>query len=167
MESLKCHVCGKPAVVHLEQMVNGMKQVVNLCEACARSHGVLPNHVKQFYLAKNIGATLFGDLIPSIVSDSRCNHCGYTLELLRKSGNLGCPQCYENLKEKLLPIIQNMQKSLKHRGKQPKGFVTNPKKNSQKISLEEKLRRAIEGEHFEEAAKIRDQLRLLSENGND
>jgi protein arginine kinase activator len=123
--------------------------------------------VKPFCLAKNIGATLFGDLTSSMIADPHCNHCGCTLELLRKSGNLGCFQCYENFKEKLLPVMKNMQKSLKHRGKQPKGFVTNPPKNSQKSALEEKLREAIKGEDFEEAAKIRDQLRLLSEDGND
>jgi protein arginine kinase activator len=161
MESLKCSICGKPAAVHIEQVVHSIKQTINLCESCARSYGVLTSNVLPFSVAKNIGAALFGDLDPSETVHDCCEHCGYTMELFKKTSNVGCPQCYESLREKLLPLIENMQKNLEHIGKQPKGFIIGAKKALTKESLEEKLQRAIEGERFEEAAKIRDKLRSL------
>jgi protein arginine kinase activator len=166
MESLKCSICGKPAAVHIEQIVHSIKQTINLCEACARSYGVLTNHVMPFSVAKNIGAALFGDLNPAMTVHDCCEHCGYTMELFKKTGQLGCPQCYESLQEKLLPLIKNIQKNWNHIGKQPRCFTVSGKKALTRESLEEKLRLAIEGERFEEAARLRDKLRSLKdENG--
>jgi protein arginine kinase activator len=159
MEFLKCSICKKPAVVHIEQMINGVQRVIHLCETCARNYGVLPNNVLPFSVAKNIGAALFGDLDPSQKSSRCCDNCGYTLELFKETGQLGCAHCYEGLKKKLLPLIENMQKGVRHIGKRPKGFILRTNDVSQRKVLEGKLRQAIEGEHFEEAAKIRDQLR--------
>jgi protein-arginine kinase activator protein McsA len=62
-----------------------------------------------------------------------------------------------------------MQKGLKHMGKRPKSFTLVGKVGNdvaQRKVLEEKLRQAIEGEHFEEAARIRDQLRSLQGENN-
>jgi protein arginine kinase activator len=165
MELLKCSICGKPAAVHIEQVVQGMKQSISLCEACARGYGVLANNAVPFSVTQNISTALFGNLSLSLVSQSSCQRCGYTMELFKKTGYLGCAQCYEHLGEQLLPLIENMQKKLHHRGKRPKGFAVGEEKDLTRESLEKELRQAIEAEHFEEAAKIRDQLRLL-QNGN-
>jgi protein arginine kinase activator len=81
-------------------------------------------------------------------------------------GYVGCAQCYEDLKNKLLPLIGNMQKGVRHIGKQPKGFIPRTEDMAERKVLEKKLRQAIEGEHFEEAAKIRDQLRALQGESN-
>ncbi|MDR3317270.1 MAG: UvrB/UvrC motif-containing protein [Puniceicoccales bacterium] len=166
MESLKCSICGQPAAAHIERIVQTIKQSINSCETCARSYGVLTNNMMPFSVAKNIGAALFGDISSSISSHDYCNNCGHTVDLFKKTGNLGCPQCYDYLEEKLLPLIENMQKSLVHIGKQPKGVVIDTQKVLTKELLEEKLQQAIEREHFEEAAQIRDKLRSL-QNGND
>ena len=37
---LKCDLCGKPATVHLTQIVNSKMHKVDLCEACAQAKGV-------------------------------------------------------------------------------------------------------------------------------
>ncbi|MDR1590695.1 MAG: UvrB/UvrC motif-containing protein [Puniceicoccales bacterium] len=166
MELLKCSICGNPAAVHIEQVVQGMKQSISLCEACARGYGVLTSNMVPFSVAQNIGTALFGDLSLSLVSQGSCQRCGYTVELFKKMGYLGCAQCYEHLGKQLLPLIENMQKSLQHVGKRPKGFVVCEEKNLTKESLEEKLQQAIVAEQFEEAARIRDQLRVL-QNEND
>ncbi|MDR2812666.1 MAG: UvrB/UvrC motif-containing protein [Puniceicoccales bacterium] len=166
MELLKCSICGKPAAVHIEQVVKGIKQSIGLCEACARGYGVLVSKMVPLTVAQNIGTALFGDLSLSIAAQGSCKHCGYTMEFFKKTGCLGCFQCYEHLSRQLLHLIENMQKGLHHIGKRPKGFTIHGDKNLTKESLEEQLWQAIKAEHFEEAAKIRDQLRLL-QNGND
>jgi protein arginine kinase activator len=165
MELLKCSICGKPAAVHIEQVVQGMKQSISLCEVCARGYGVLTNNVVPFSITQNISTALFGNLSLSLVPQGNCQHCGYTMEFFKKTGYLGCAHCYEYLGEQLLPLIENMQKKLHHRGKRPKGFAVGEEIDLTRESLEKELRQAIEAEHFEEAAKIRDQLRSL-QNGN-
>ena len=39
-ESLHCDLCGKPATVHLTQIIKNQIQKVDLCEDCAQSKGV-------------------------------------------------------------------------------------------------------------------------------
>jgi protein arginine kinase activator len=160
-------MCGHPAIVHIEQEVNGIRQLINLCEVCARNYGVLPSHVLPFSISQNIGVALFGGIDSSMIAHHCCKNCGCTLELLKKTGYLGCAQCYKHLQEKLLPLIKDMQKSLKHVGKRPRGFTSESPSISQREVLEERLRQAIETENFEEAVKIRDQLRLLFQDEND
>jgi protein arginine kinase activator len=166
MESLKCSICGKPAAVHIEQVIQGIKQSISLCEFCARSYGVLTNNMTPFSVVQNIGTALFGDLSLPFAPAVNCQHCGYTMELFKKTGYLGCAHCYEYLDKQLLPLIENMQKSLHHMGKRPKGVIVSNEKDSTKEALEDQLRQAIGAEHFEEAARVRDQLRAL-QNGND
>jgi protein arginine kinase activator len=159
MELLKCSICGNPAAVRIEQIVQNIKQSINLCESCARNYGVLTKDMMSFSVVKPIGAALFGDLSLSMTAPNCCHHCGYTIDFFRKTGNVGCPRCYECFDKQLLPLIERMQKSLQHMGKRPKNFSMPVEKNLTKESLEKKLQRAIELEDFEEAAKIRDQLR--------
>jgi protein arginine kinase activator len=142
-----------------------MKQSISLCEVCARGYGVLTSNVAPFSITQNISTALFGNFSLSLAPQGSCQHCGYTMEFFKKTGYLGCAHCYECLGEQLLPLIENMQKKLHHRGKRPKGFAVGEEKDLARESLEKELRQAIEAEHFEEAAKIRDQLRSL-QNGN-
>jgi protein arginine kinase activator len=159
MELLKCSICGNPAVVRIEQVVQNMKQSVNLCESCARNYGVLTKDMMPFSVIKPIGAALFGDLNLSMADPDCCHRCGYTVELFQKTGNLGCSRCYEYFGKQLSPLIERMQKNLQHIGKRPRHFSMPVEENSTKESLRKKLQLAIEREDFEEAAKIRDQLR--------
>ena len=37
---IKCSLCGKPATVHLTQIINNKIHKVDLCEDCAKAKGV-------------------------------------------------------------------------------------------------------------------------------
>jgi protein arginine kinase activator len=171
MESLKCSICGKVAVVHLQQMVGGSEQTVWLCATCARNYGVFPRGALPFSVVKNVEVALFSDF--NVNENAKyCLHCGCTMELFQKNGSLGCAQCYEDLRGDLLPLLENIQKSLKHMGKNPRNFVpmvkkSTTKKSTDQASLVEQLQKAIDEERFEDAAKIRDQLRLGAKNESD
>jgi protein-arginine kinase activator protein McsA len=76
------------------------------------------------------------------------------------------------LKQDLLPLLENIQKSLKHMGKSPEKFEpmvkkSTAKKSTDQTSLVQQLQRAIDEERFEDAAKLRDQLRLRTKNEGD
>ena len=163
MDAPKCSICGRPAIVHLQQVVGGVEQKIELCEVCARNYGVLPNDESPFSVLKSISSALFSQLGSSI-RGARCSQCGCTSESFRERGQLGCAQCYQDLEDKLLPLLGNAQKSLQHIGKFPKTFKKNEPKSSSLDDLSAKLKRAIDEERFEDAAKLRDQIRNFQEN---
>jgi len=105
--------------------------------------------------------------------NKNCTSCGITLKEIAKTGRLGCPQCYDNFGDELNVILQHTQAgALKHVGKVPKHHKEEIKKKKkeeleelpveEKIKrLEKRLERVIKKEHYEKAAKIRDQIKKL------
>lgn len=163
-ESMKCDICGKPATVHLTQIIENKVQKVDLCESCAQEKGVTsPEH---FSLTDLIGkaAGEFGEEVgPADPNGLRCPNCGCTPRSFKKHGRLGCPQCYEALKSILMPMLENMHKDIRHKGKKLEGVAEQVEFSQQINDLEENLRRAIEDERYEDAAAYRDQIRSLRE----
>jgi protein arginine kinase activator len=163
MEPLKCSICGGEAAVHLQQVIGGTEQSIHLCTACARNYGVLPVQ-SSFSITNNVGVLLFGGAISAANPQCFCRHCHCTLESFKKDGHLGCAQCYDDLKDDLFSLLENLQKSLTHVGKKAK--VSEPKAAPPVVPapLKDQLKTAIAEERFEDAAKIRDQLRTQNEN---
>ncbi|WP_337740378.1 UvrB/UvrC motif-containing protein, partial [Allisonella histaminiformans] len=107
-----------------------------------------------------------------------CPSCGTTYQDFRQSGKLGCPSCYEAFREKLRPLFQQAGGSHNHTGKGPKisiskdgdadtsGSVKNPeveKKVSPEVAeLNKKLLQCIKEERYEDAARIRDEIKRIS-----
>lgn len=93
-------------------------------------------------------------LIPPLSTHTmQCPACGFTSEDVRKTGRLGCPECYEAFSSMLQEVLNDCQKGLHHSGKIPSKM-----QGVRKDRLEKELRQAIAEERFEDAAKIRDQL---------
>lgn len=95
------------------------------------------------------------------VSNKRCPKCGMSWLDFRQKGRLGCSECYEIFEAELQPIINQLQGSLEHKGKIP---VQQGKEIAiqRKISiLRNDLQQMVNEQKFEEAAKIRDQIREM------
>jgi len=89
----------------------------------------------------------------------KCPNCKMTYADFKKIGRLGCGECYVTFKKYLGPLLKRIHGSSQHIGKSP-SKVTRVLK--EKIDLQElrlKLQKAIENEAFEEAARIRDQIK--------
>jgi len=97
----------------------------------------------------------------------RCEHCGMTYEQFLQQGMVGCAKCYEYFNKVLSRSIKSLHGTDIHVGKQPKGYVSWLNKIVNELSEIEKksilLQEAIEKEEFEEAAKLRDEIRRLKE----
>ena len=90
-------------------------------------------------------------------------------------GQLGCGQCYKAFKKNLLPLLKRIHGSTQYFGKMPAvsgaqagaGGRTQAAKvkalsDAQQLQdLRAKLQKAIQGEEFEEAARLRDRIREL------
>lgn len=82
----------------------------------------------------------------------------------KKDGLLGCPGCYEAFREKLRPAFQHMQGAHRYEGDEPKKAEV--KEESPELTdLRNKLSKLVADENYEEAAKVRDEIHKLEEEG--
>jgi len=89
-----------------------------------------------------------------------CPVCGCSQERFEQSGRFGCPQCYHSFGGLVQGILQRMHSGLQHVGKIPAGQKTEEVAAARRTHLEEELEQAIEREDYEEAARLRDEIRL-------
>ncbi len=162
-----CNVCGlEEATIHLTEIINSKMVELHLCEQCAYEKGT---DVKQYLN--------FNELIEGL-SDApgtqkssekkealRCKGCGISFEEFGKSGRLGCPECYQTFSKSLMPLIKRIQKASQHVGKKPTKISGEVKFHMELRELHERLRKLVEQEAFEDAAKVRDLIRQLEEKG--
>lgn len=168
---MECQKCGKaPAKVFLTQIVNGKMLKVDLCENCAREMGV--TNTEGFSMADlflSMGLEKKGGeqphLLPPPVAleEAICEHCGYTLEDLKKTGKLGCAECYKTFEGTLEEVLREVQKKPSHQGKVPARQIRMQGSLDHLKELEISLQEAISNERFEEAARLRDEIRILRE----
>jgi protein arginine kinase activator len=157
---MQCDVChSKEATVFLTQIVDGKMQKVNLCESCSKEKGV--NDPTGFALADlllGLGASQEIEKTPASV---KCPVCGFTQADFKKTGRLGCSNCYSVFADGILPMLKNMHKGPTHTGKTPAAFHQSSQRDEKIKALHESLQSAIDSEEFEKAAELRDQIRLV------
>jgi protein arginine kinase activator len=87
-----------------------------------------------------------------------------TYDDFRKVGRLGCAECYPTFKRSLGSLLKRIHGSPMHVGKSPLRLLKSSKvAKSELLELKRKLEKAIEQEAFEEAARLRDQIRRLEQ----
>jgi protein arginine kinase activator len=154
---MKCDLCDKEAVVHLTQVVNGAMKEVHLCEEHAVAQGIDINS------PISITDILMGLSGPqkTIASELSlaCPRCGMARDEFRKTGRLGCPECYKTFMAELTMAIKAMHHSGQHVGKIPAREGTQTRMKSKIARLQKDLEAAVAREDFEKAAKLRDQIK--------
>lgn len=161
-----CDICSKnQATVHLTEIVDEQMTELHLCEECARQKS--EQMEQQFGLSDLLaGMVDFGKPVQDKTDVSiKCKKCGLSYTDFKKIGRLGCGECYTAFKKFLGPLLKRIHGSNQHLGKQlAKGTKGALKKTTDLTALRERLQRAIETEAFEEAARIRDQIKELEKN---
>jgi protein arginine kinase activator len=161
-ESLHCDLCGKPATVHLTQIVKNQIQKVDLCEECAQTKGV--TDPEGFSLADLLAKSFAGPNEETSEPEGAnlvCEQCGCTTRDFKKSGRLGCAACYDAMKPILTPLIAGLHKGSRHKGKAPVRQWRRLELRREIESLERQLLEAVKEENFETASRCRDQLSAL------
>ena len=157
---MQCDVCQtKEATVFLTQIVDGKMQKVNLCEGCSKEKGV--NDPTGFALADlllGLGASQEIEKSPATL---KCSVCGFTQADFKKTGRLGCSNCYTVFADGIAPMLKNMHKGTRHTGKTPTAFHKIREHDEKIKALQDNLLKAIEAEEFELAANLRDQIRQV------
>jgi protein arginine kinase activator len=88
-----------------------------------------------------------------------CPVCGITFLEFRKQGRLGCPHDYTCFANELEPLFLNIHGETHHVGKVPKFCASGTEQQTQLIRLRRELKEAISTEQYEQASKLRDQIR--------
>lgn len=157
-----CNVCGQTeATIHLTEILNNQMVEIHLCENCAEQKGA--DFKSHFDFNKLLASlTDFGaELKPERVSKLECTDCGMTYEEFGRTGRLGCANCYQAFDKLLLPLIKRVQRDVRHAGKVSRAAPLEAKQALELRELQERLRKCIQAETFEEAARLRDRIQQL------
>ena len=155
-----CHQ--KPATIHMSQFINGVKTETHLCQDCS-AHGEATLSIESLFNG------LLGSLLMVKESQQNTRHtpckpcatCGMTYDAFRTAGKFGCAGCYAVFAKELEAIFKNVQGSTRHEGKFPQ-LNGQPMFHQREVDrLRHVLRTAIEEENYENAARLRDQIRTI------
>ena len=162
-EKKMCSVCKtKPATVFFTNVSSENKSVnLNLCDDCAKAKGFTdPTSFAMADLMLGLGAAQ--EIEQAVGTDLKCPRCGFSQADFKKSGRLGCPECYRTFAEGLAGLLKTMHKGTRHVGKSPEALRQTRENVDRLKSLQKKLARAIEGEDYEAAAALRDEIKNLA-----
>lgn len=165
-----CQACGKrTATTHIKTIVNGKLTQYHLCSECAKEKGY-----GNLFGSWNLD---FGNMLGGLIGGNqvkedvlRCKKCGASFSEIAKTGKLGCAECYTTFRRQLLPVIQRIHGTTRHKGKTPGSSALRiTDHNNQMMAvrespIEEKkrlLRQAIEAQEFEKAAVLRDEIKEM------
>jgi protein arginine kinase activator len=159
---MQCSICkDKPATVHLTQIVGDKMQKLDLCEDCARTKGVNDPMFTPADVLLGLGASQ--EVEQAVGTDLKCPRCGFSQADFKKSGRLGCPECYRTFAEGLSGLLKTMHKGTRHAGKAPEALRQSRENADRLKTLQKKLSKAIGSENFEEAAQLRDEIKQIGE----
>ena len=91
----------------------------------------------------------------------KCPRCGFSQADFKKSGRLGCPECYRTFAEGLSGLLKTMHKGTRHVGKAPEALRQSRDTIDRLKLLQKRLVKAVEDENYESAAALRDEIKLL------
>lgn len=162
---MNCNICGThEATIHLTEIVNNQMMEIHLCEACAQEKGT---DFKTHFNFNELFASLAEPGTPTAAPERRislkCPECGLSYEEFGKKGRLGCSACYDAFAKVLLPLIKRVQKSTHHIGKKPSKIASEVRVVHDLRTLQERLRKSIQSESFEEAAQLRDEIKQMED----
>jgi len=170
-----CSACQKaPATIVIMDLSGGsVTGQQHLCGPCAEGLGVVAPKAQMKMspeILEDLLGTIKGATAPTRRREVACPGCGMTPQDFKQKGRLGCPRCYEAFRQDLVPLLQRVHEATQHRGRLPAGKAAaggtpgpTPAPalptGDQLAELRKRLEDAVRGERYEEAARLRDDLR--------
>lgn len=161
---MKCMFCDNAATVHLTDIVNKKKREAHLCEKCARERDLLPQQPQQAINLKALVNMLAGPLqtpaMPVAPVEIRCPECGLTYGVFKAQGRFGCAHDYQAFASILEPLLERVHRGTQHAGKLPAAARV-AFRAARLSELHTEMKVAVEGEDYEQAARLRDLIRQI------
>ncbi|MFO0849558.1 MAG: UvrB/UvrC motif-containing protein [Gemmataceae bacterium] len=157
----KCQRCPKQATLHITEVLGDDRvDVLHLCEECAKKY--LHDPAPASAPAAKGGKPAVQPVPADDPGGKQCEACGIKFVEFRNSGRLGCPHDYDAFREELLPLLDSIHGDVRHAGKTPRR-KPKPAAQLQLAQLRKKLQQAVAAEKYEDAARLRDQIRQAEE----
>jgi protein arginine kinase activator len=160
-----CDSCGeRDWKVTLTKVVDDAVIQVHLCDTCAAEQGVETTVSAPKTALTSLLQSVQAQMATSQADSARCSFCQASYKDFRASGRLGCARCYSTFETQLHDLLQRVHGAVRHTGRQYYAPAPDQlQRASTVLELREQLRRAIELEQFEQAARLRDQLKEVAE----
>jgi protein arginine kinase activator len=159
---MKCQKCHNPATLHITEVLGDEQfEELHLCEQCANKYLYEPQ--QKGAAAKSAPSEQTAESEEGLFPQHECPLCGMKFAEFRNTGRLGCPNDYQEFREELTPLLENIHGETRHCGKTPRRLPQNKQTQSELIQLRNRLKQAVTKEDYEEAARIRDRIRSLEE----
>ena len=169
-----CTKCGKKeATVYYKQNINGKITEYNLCNDCAAEirkqyNNTVGENLGSFFNdgfgEMNLLGSLFGIRPTERLAPAKtCPFCGATYRDFAESGKAGCAKCYDVFRSALSDTIVGIHGHREHTGRVPKKLLPHMSREKKIEKLKDKLSIAVGKQEFEEAAKLRDEIKKLED----
>ena len=139
----------------MKAVVNGQTTTRNLCRECIKKY-------KAGDLQTILAAVLSTMTDKAQTPDLACPQCGETYAEFQRTGMLGCAKCYQTFSRELTPLIARVQGRVQHAGRRPPVSEAEQERLTQMEELRRRMEAAVAEENFEEAARLRDELRAMT-----
>lgn len=165
-----CEECQKEsACVHITKIINQQKIEKHLCEQCAHKSGELSKSINNLignkFSIHDFLKEMFNYTVPTDNARSMlepvCSECGLSYSEFSHSGKFGCSMCYQAFGGQLEPLIKRMHGTAAHTGKVPKRGGAKFSLQMRIKQLRHELEQRVISEEYEQAAKLRDEIRAL------
>lgn len=154
-----CSFCGEVASFYVLDLLGGSKKEWYLCPQCMTKYDK-SGYLIKFAIALNEKALAAQLDAPVKPAETTCPKCGMTLSKFMRTKRVGCANDYDLFK--LGPVLKEYHKADQHVGKVPSDQVLPPEIISSRLDhLKIAMDQAIEAEKYEDAAKLRDEIRAL------
>ena len=156
-----CEDCNQnQATVMITVTAGGEVTTRHLCQDCMKKmEASFTQGDVQSFLSSLLGLLSS----QSKASQMTCPACGQSYEEFQRTGKLGCAQCYHAFEEELRPLLTRIHGRSQHAGHTPAGQEAQTQLQTAIDELRARMEKAVLVEDFEEAAKLRDEIRTLVE----
>jgi protein arginine kinase activator len=168
LEKRPCMKCQQNlATVKFTTIRNGAVEERYLCATCAASQS--PYQKKALPQLDEILSGILGVALPSEAAahispaEPTCANCGLPYSSYRQTLILGCSDCYESFEKLLVNELRRFHGATKHTGRVPHSQVQQVRNERNEAELKARLAEAVKAEDFGLAARLRDQLRELTQ----
>ncbi|MFO0798122.1 MAG: UvrB/UvrC motif-containing protein [Gemmataceae bacterium] len=160
---MKCQHCPKQATLHITEVLPEERfEEVHLCEDCARKYMSEPGTAGGKKPAAKAADSPAIDPADA-PADGTCPACGMAFVEFRNHGRLGCPHDYDAFRAELLPLLEGVHGDATHAGKAPRRGPKRKAAATELDGLRRRLGKLVADEKYEDAARVRDQIRRLEE----
>ena len=159
-----CQRCHKNlATSRYAEVVDGEVTEQHLCAECLSS--------RQEDSGTGFGLTAHRPVLRKVESERAtreavrkqraCPHCSTTLRHVLEQGEVGCSKCYDTFGGEIESILEGLHHALKHKGKSPRVDDARVRLREELEAKRTLLRSVLKAEKYEEAARLRDEIRSL------